>query len=102
MKTTSKLLLATAAIALLANCVQPTRGGYATGQRSASINEGRSDPRAITSEARITQNRRQRANEIEEARHERELRAHDRDETLGGLRTVYEGTSLVRGILGGF
>lgn len=95
---TKHILLALALASTLSSCVQPTRGGYATGERSASINEGRSNPRALTSEARLTQNRRQRTNEIEEARHERELRHHDRDEMLSPLRTLNEGMGLIRGI----
>ncbi len=99
---TKLALLAIASAALLSSCVQPVRGGYATGQRSASINEGRSDPRAITSEARLTQNRRQRANEREESYHERELRNNDRDEMLSPLKTANEAMGLVRGIGFGF
>jgi hypothetical protein len=92
------ILLTLLSTAILSSCVQPTRGGYATGQRSASINEGRSDPRAITSEARLSQNRRQRTNEIEESRHERELRYNDRDEMLSPLKTANEAMGLIRGI----
>lgn len=97
MKLQLLLLVVTAALTL-SNCVQPTRGGYATGQRSASINEGRSDPRAITSAARLNQNRTQRDNEIEESRHERELRYNDRDEMLSPLKTANEAMGLIRGI----
>jgi hypothetical protein len=102
MKTASRLLLAFLLITLGTQCVQPTMGGYAIGQRSRAINEGRSDSRAITSEARLSQNRRQRANELEESRAQREMRANDRDEALGPLKTVREAASLVRGIGFGF
>ena len=102
MKTKLPLLLTFAAALTLCSCVQPTRGGYATGERSASINEGRSNPRAITSAARLNQNRTQRANEREESYHERELRSNDRDEMLSPLKTASEAMGLIRGIGIGF
>lgn len=90
---TKVILLAIATASLLSSCVQPSSS---PGQYSAGINEGRSNSRALTSGARLNQNRIQRANEIEEARHESELRAHDRDRALSPLRTASEMFSMVR------
>ena len=98
----ARIVLTVAAGVLLSNCAQPAMGGYAIGQRSIAINEARGDRRALTSEARLTQNRRQRANEVEEARAQRELRYHDRDEVLSPLKTVAEAAGLVRSIGFGF
>ena len=89
-------------VVTLASCVQPQMAGYAPGQRSRAINEGRSDSRAITSDARLHQNRNQRANELEESRAQREMRYNDRDEALSPLKTAREAAGLIRGIGLGF
>ena len=85
------LLLLTVA-STLCSCAQPTSND------SASINMRRSNPYGITSEQRLTQNRRQRTNEVEEARAQRELRGHQRDEILSPLKTFNEAAGLVRSI----
>ena len=96
MKYISQTLLACLAIASFSSCASNVGGTY--GQRSVAINEGRSDPHALTSAARFNQNRTQRQNELEEARTQRELRYHARDAMLSPLKTASEAMSLARGM----
>lgn len=96
----SKILPVSLIVLTLASCVQPQYGG-SIGQRSAQHNASNSDPRSMVSEARLAQDRRRRANVVEDSRARRELREHDRDEQLGGLKTAREGVGLVRDVLWG-
>jgi hypothetical protein len=100
---TSRILLALITATLLSNCATAGAGmgGMRMGQRSAAINDQRSRPEALTSSAQLSQNRRQRSNELEEARTQTELRRHDRDAMLSPLHGVGEGLRALGGIKSG-
>lgn len=104
MKTPVHFILALAAILTLSNCANAGMGmgGLAMGQRSAKINDLRSRPEALTSSAQLSQSRKQRANELEEARAQRELRGHDLDATLHPLRSISAGLGAIGGIKSSF
>jgi hypothetical protein len=105
MKTSVYRILVISFSLFLANCAPNAGMGMSNmrmGQRSAAINDGRSRPEALTSSAQLSQNRKQRANELEEARVQRELRSHDRDAFLSPLKTASEALGAFGNIRGGF
>lgn len=95
-----RILLAVSSLLTLANCAQPSMGGYAMGQRSARINDER-NAGGLTSDGQLHSNRNQRENEIEEARHADNLRYYDDRERFAPLTTTRRGLSELGGVRSG-
>lgn len=94
----NKLLLLSLASAcsLFTSCATngTVAGQYGSGDDARYVQERRN--RTAVTQSELAQHRRQRTDVSEEM----DLDEKKRRSQLGGLRTVYEGTSLVRGIMG--
>lgn len=89
MKSVSLTVFALVCAVLLPNCA-PMPSSYVNSQRGQSS--------MLTSDAQLRQNRTQRSNEIEEARHQNDMR---NESYLGPLNTLNRGIGQAHGIVGG-